>query len=133
MAECLMVTGVEITKEDKAHWPFIMEPIIKVSLEMVFLMERDKWYIIMVTSIRGNSDLAKKKAVEYCTILTSLFMMENGWMIMPMDMVSLLIKMVMNMKVSLSKDLNKDRESIHFKMVVFMMENGSWIVELDMV
>lgn len=86
----------------------------------------------METSIKDIFDWVKKKDLEFYIILTNLFMKENGLMIMLMVMANYPIRMETNMLVILFKASNKVQENILFRMVVFMMESGSWIVGQDM-
>ncbi len=86
----------------------------------------------METSIKDSFDWVKKKDLEFYIILTNLFMKENGLMIMLMVMANYPIRMETNMLVILFKASNKVQENILFRMVVFMMESGSWIVGQDM-
>lgn len=82
----------------------------------------------METSIKDSFDWVKKKDLEFYIILTNLFIKENGLMIMLMVMANYPIRMETNMLVILFKVSNKAQENILFRMVVFMMESGSWIV-----
>ena len=86
----------------------------------------------METSIKDSFDWVKKRDLEFYIILTNLFMKENGLMIMLMVMANYHIRMETNMLVILFKASNKVQENILFRMVVFMMESGSWIVGQDM-
>jgi hypothetical protein len=59
-------------------------------------------------------------------------MKENGKMIRNMDKENTFMLMVMYMKVIITKELNKDMESIYMRVEINMQESGLMIIWKDL-